>query len=148
MIRIGKGKLLQLAVLFLSDLRAHSLPADRGKPGASGSEDHGNHRADSHLRAFRKYVRPIPIRNTDIHHIRHNQRYDQFQHRLRHNAEYSENRGRSVWPHIRQQSLHVISCLFSPSCHSSFFFLYEYSASIQEGAFSIAKSIIFCATIV
>ena len=102
MIRIGKGKLLELTVFILADFRADALSADGCKSGASRSQHHGNNRTARHQQAFFKNIGLIRVGNSHIHHIRHDEGNNQLQKGLQNNTEHCQNRCRPVFLHVRK----------------------------------------------
>ena len=106
MIRVGKGKFLELGKLRLAQLRTQALAAAGGEHRGALAENEGHEGEGAHLHATHDDVVRVPVCHAHIHDGGHDQGDDKLKYGLRHNAEDGQNTVPPVWPHIGKKFLH------------------------------------------
>ena len=103
MVDIGKGIALQLAVLCFPQIRPKALTAQCAEPCAADPQHQCQPCTAYHHQPLMQNIVLIPVCDSDIHHVRHNQRNDQFEDTFRRDTDQADQGVFFVLLHIREE---------------------------------------------
>ena len=106
---VGKGKLLDMAVLGGAQIGAEALAGNGGAGRAAQAEAQRHHGHDHHLDALPGHIGLIGICDADVHDIAHHQGDEQLKDGLHGAARNAQDDPPAVWPQMRPKCFsHVI----------------------------------------